>query len=306
MYEDYITTLNSLNSNETGQVNWNVLQSYSEPERNEYIFTNIDKIRNGIDARMKESVQAVSVPEMLPACPESHKAMCGDWYFPDWLKEAKKASTKKNLRAQIFTGIRIRGKGCHEVIFGNALQVRLTSTEELFLRLMQGRSPEFIKSMLDYLRKNQELTNCPWYLMKNRLRNILDELSVPYANGSQFYSVGQYPLMRQLRLYYNETLQRDLTSSHEINVKNVPKITETTTRSLQLCCLLCSTYNISADRLLVQDFSDWAIHASGKELKGEERTLLSVYLCASEEAKRVALSKCGSDLYREFLYWKAV
>lgn len=169
---------------------------------------------------------------------------------------------------------------CHELLFGMKRPIELFGRTKSFVTTVGSlQDEEFKKKLIDYLKSNFLNTNSPLYIVKQRC------FEAGYAQGMREHDI--------YRLDMGSPTMEEM--MHEMYAPNFSHRAEDYTGTcashlpaFDMILRDCRKYRVSADYLLLQDYSDRAL-LDGCELTVEEQEWLSIYLCASPNAQITAV-----------------
>lgn len=167
---------------------------------------------------------------------------------------------------------------CHKILFRTDEKVYLPNNISDFLKLVKESSRMERRAAEDMLSSGTEELYDVLYVLKLRLLELADEVGCDYNKLLCNVSVHS-----AIRLTTN-ALFDDISSIWSKPVDGIKERDQELLKNYVLTVIvysICTIYNISADRLLLHDYSRLACHPDGTELTAEEQTILSLFLRAN-------------------------
>ena len=235
-----------------------------------------DDIKKALNARFSECFQK----EPLADIPEHYREFCPDSarkYLVNFLKYGRKI---KFFWSMIYLSTRYN-VSCHELLFGTRYKLDLFGRTKNFVGLAANLSDLTVQATLrKCLEENHLNTNSPLYVFKQRCLEICAARGTPIfrANATGFGS----PLQARLIsiIFDKEISHREEDYTEDELVDCTP--------GFDLLFRYCLKFSVSADYLILQDYSDFAT-MNGEPLTPEQKEWLSIYLCATPDAQEHAI-----------------
>lgn len=179
------------------------------------------------------------------------------------------------------------GVSCHELLFGTPRPVELFGRTRAFVTLVSSLENEAYKNRL-----KKHLTNChldtdsPLFVFRERCKEVGFSQSVPYRTirAMVLGSTVQQAILEQL---YAPGLSHRMEFQPDGVVTHAP--------GFDMVLVECRRYQVSADYLVLQDYSDFAT-INGEALSAEQKEWLTLYLCASPAGQVDAISMLTKQL----------
>lgn len=210
-----------------------------------------------------------------------HKVYCPD----DMVEIAHKCVSKNRwtkfpLCGLIYVSTRYQ-ISCHELLFGVRRPVELFGRTKSFISLISSIQDDNYRCKIRECLKQGFLdTNSPMYILKERC------MEAGFAQGMSFHAI--------CAMVLGSTAQQQILD--QIYAPNLPHRMELQTEDVaahspgfNMVIRDCRKYRVSADYLVLQDYSDFAV-LNSKSLTAEQKDWLSLYLCASPMAQTAAIS----------------
>jgi len=144
--------------------------------------------------------------------------------------------------------------------------------------------------MVRYLEENRLSTNNPSFILKERCEELAFSQGMPLRSFLVFPYVSSIVGKKTIR-FSQETIPATLDTSKASYIWNNNSI------SARLAYFICTLYNISADFLFLQDYSDRVVW-KGEALSADLQTSFSAFLCATKSAQDVAIQNLVQFLLR--------
>jgi hypothetical protein len=169
---------------------------------------------------------------------------------------------------------------CHELLFGKTRPVEIFGRTKAFLTTLPEVDTATRERVLQCLKHGYLDTDSPMYILKDRC------LVAGYAQGMSYYAIcamviGSPAQQKVLDHIYGNDI------SHK--AKTLPEDVAAHTFGYNMVLRDCRKYKVSADYLILQDYSDFAV-IEGEPLIPIHREWLSAYLCASPQAQATAIA----------------
>lgn len=170
---------------------------------------------------------------------------------------------------------------CHELLFGVRRPVELFGRTRSFLALISSVRDDNYKAKIHECLKQGFLdTDSPMYVLKERC------MEAGFSQGMSYHAICSMVL--------GSTAQQKILD--QIYAPNLPHRLEQQTEDVaahspgfNMVIRDCRKYHVSADYLVLQDYSDYAV-MNGRTLTDVQKEWLSLYLCASPTAQTAAIS----------------
>ena len=187
---------------------------------------------------------------------------------------------------------------CHKILFGKEKSVEISPGDKFFLEHMHRLGPESQEYMYDMIVVRQKPA-------ENLTAQIVDRLAI--VAGSRI-TTAEAMVGRMHRHYanrYARALLRDRDSLPASELpgdykQRWPVFSADVSNLYAFVFIICCLQDISADFLLLQDYSDIAVW-EGKPLSELDRYYLSAYLSAStkcrQDVNRLLISAAANSFY---------
>lgn len=241
-----------------------------------------------------ESVQArfASFLDQTPKSdiPSHYIRYCPDTEVKAVRKYLATKSRSKFLCGTIYISTRYN-VSCHQLLFGRSRPVELFGRTKAFVQMIVPLKDTFLKQKIqECLVAGCLETDSPMYILKERC------MEIGFSRGMAFHAISS--------LGFGSVAQQNILS--QIYAPRLPFRSEQQSEDVRehLCgydMVLrdCVRHQISADYLILQDYSDFAL-LNGKTLSAEQKEWLSLYLCASPKAQITAVSLLAKDSIKDF------
>lgn len=261
-------------------------------------------IRNRVLASIQTEKYTAADDERFSAdlhpCKDTLRDLCPDAEAGCWLRLLTDSKYKKiiqrNLWVLVFAALRVNNTSCHELIFGKHRPSRITIAQEQFIENMARLTKSQRESVMRRLRNNRQIVSNPYYVFVRRLQELQADLGHSSDKMFNFSIPGQN----------NAVTIRNYTQFMDgfMNEEHKPVMMDKTLRKnsvffIRTLLYVCGLYDIGADRLLLTDYSDFAVRLNGAELTSWEKLWLSAFQCAEPETRQDVLIWCELNAKRK-------
>lgn len=207
------------------------------------------------------------------------------YYCPDRSAEivqrfVKNGSQKNLLSGAVYLSSR-HHVSCHELLFGTSKPVELFGRTKSYILLISTVQDDVFKEKIRSCLENGVLkTDSPMYILKERCTEVGVAQGKDYSEIRAMIlgSPNQKKIMNAIYapdFPYQIEKQEPYIANHSLGYEMVMRD--------------CRKYGVSADYLILQDYSEFAV-IEGQALTKEQKEWLSLYLCATPAAQLVAIS----------------
>lgn len=283
------------------------LAKFPPAVRTEYIVAVKDEIFGCANERLQggicQRLKSKAIEDSLFPCKPTYAAQCGNERFAGWLPAIrgnyKVACPSSNLFLVTFGATRVHGISCHEMLFGKDYPCVVSQSAGIFLRYMGQTNARQRSHILKTLKNNQDLIDCPWYILQTRYFELADECGYSRSKAIQFPVLNQYGVLGAPTNYITTMFAEGLSPKYSVNQEKLKRGGQIKMAWTLFVCLLCANHEIGADRFLLQDYSDFAVGLDREPLTEEQREWLSAFLCANPSVRDMVLASCVSSVIKK-------
>ena len=232
-----------------------------------------DGINDALQTRYRYYHDRTPSPCCLTYCPEEVRR-----YFTAFVETGTR---QRFLWVTVYVSTRFN-VSCHKLLFGTSYATELFGRTKSFIGIIPGLPPGELRTKLYQCLKDGFLeTNSPLYILRQRVTEA------GFAQGIPFFDLKSNgfggPLQARI---IEEMLEGELSPrQEEYTVKEFINCRP----GFDLLLHYSSKLKVSADYLILQDYSDFAT-MNGNPLTSEQKEWLSLYLCASPDAQMQAIT----------------
>jgi hypothetical protein len=192
----------------------------------------------------------------------------------------KKGSQKNLLSGTIYLSSR-HHVSCHELLFGTSKPVELFGRTKSFVLLISTVQDEVFKEKIrNCLTGGVLKTDSPMYILRERCIEAGAAQGMSYAEIRSMLLGSPTQKIILDEIYapdfpYQKEKQNHNTANHSLGFNMVLRD--------------CGKYSVSADYLILQDYSEFAV-IEGKALTEQQTEWLSLFLCATPAAQLVSIA----------------
>lgn len=200
---------------------------------------------------------------------------------------------RRPLPAVAFFASNFDNLSCHEIMFRDAIPTIMSQRAEQFIRLMAKLPVHKRNHICTMLKWGQELTHNVQYVLKLRLTELAAELGIEL---SEMLLPGRLPTFT--RTVLTEFTQKITTPWESATSSKYKKSNDmlVETPLFNMVYTVCICHGVAADRLLLLDYSRFAVFSNAETLSEEQRRWLSFFLCASVISQDMAIQQAVLDL----------
>lgn len=267
----------------TEVIDEDLLRQYDRPVIEKWLSTNSSKISTAAYFRMKNTFGATSPAERTLisdyVLDSEYQRICKE------LSAENRKTLSRPLVAAVCLALQAQSTSCHSSLFGKHKPAAVSRYVSNFLNMAEKLAPADKSRIQIILRGGQEQTQNIQYVLKTRLAELAAEKGKSIKNliWCPNFSASSREVLDMLA--DNQVTARDngncfylgrsdLLSGAPVNL---------------MLYLICVYYNVSADRLLLHDFSQFAVDCDGSELTPFQSNLLSAYLRANPLVQSLAM-----------------
>lgn len=179
------------------------------------------------------------------------------------------------------------GISCHALLFQSDYLPRISRRESSFLHSMDRLKPADQRSISMMLRNGYEELHDIQYILKLRLAEVATEAGLDLSEMvSASYPAHAY---RKKMTAFVSDLSNFWAKPRDGMKESIDYMG--TPLFLHTLYMICIAYTVSADRLLLQDFSRTAVDLDGSPLTDDQRHYLSLFQCASLHTQELAIQE---------------
>lgn len=197
-----------------------------------------------------------------------------------------------SLPSLCYAAIAVKGKGCHELLFGEERKVTLSRRETLFLQSMKGIRYLQQKHIINYLYERTIDVRNPLYVMKTRSYEVAEDMGYDTRYGLFLNAADKDKTadITKLRQWTKRNFHPELPVAYDWSNNLTSQMVKQSGFPYwyKYIFLFCASNLITADRLLIQDFSPFAYMPDGTPLTDTQRDWLSAYLNTTAETQQTA------------------
>ena len=283
-------------------LNIDKLEAYHIPIRTEYCLEYLPEIQENAFKRIATSNcknAGSSIMEEHPAI----ATQCGFSARHLWDRFSGDYSSGKGvapLPALCYAGA-VTGKGCHEILFGIGRKAALSRREMLFLNSMNGIYESQKKRIIEFLEERAISVVNPIYVLRTRSYEVAEDMGYDLRYGLCLCSPDMEKTqgMRKFVQWVDRNVHPGNPTDDSWGA-TFPYQTSQRPSYLywyRYLILFCGTNLVTADRLLLQDFTPFACLPDGESLSEKQKIWLSAYLNTTTETQHTACAMA-------FAYWE--
>lgn len=200
---------------------------------------------------------------------------------------------RRPLPAVAFFASNYDNLSCHEIMFRNKLPTVMAQRAEQFIRLMYKLPVHKRNHICTMLKWGQELTHNVQYVLKLRLTELAAELGIEL---SEMISCGSFSTFT--RAVLTDFVRKKTTPWESATSSKYKKSDDMLVESplFNIVYTVCMCHKVTADRLLLLDYSRFAVFSDGEALSDEQQRWLSIFLCASLVSQDMAIQQAVLEL----------
>lgn len=264
--------------------------SYLEDHLPEILERLMDTLCGCISWTRYRDVDLQGFVSSLKPCNNSLMAICADEEAEFWISrvlDAKANGQNRNVWMLMYAAFRVCGISMHQLVFGKHYQSRIPVEQSQFIRNMRRLSKSQRETVMRKLRLNYHPVTNPYYILQRRLEELGEDVGYPMEKMLTVTFAKQ----RNLGVNYNNMMMRFM--EEELSpVLDESMMARKGINNIRTLLYVCSVYDVGADRLLLPDYSDYAVDHDGTELSAREKKWLSAYQCAEPYIQREILVWC--------------
>ena len=258
------------------------ISSYSATEIASWLTDNYKEITEAIETLTKELIQSEGTE-----APSAANA----FFAPDHLAnyfESAIAGSQMNpfLNFIAFCATRYSDTSCHKIIFGQHLPIELSGAPLFFVEAMRNLGKEQFAPVIGFLQcpdgsEVKPFVNNPAFIIKERIRELANKnhsYLIPFVSSCTSCS------------YFSSSIRKNMGEEVLPNYKMYGRSFSSSAGAFVLLLSAAAVYKVSADYLLLPDYSKFAV-CNGSPLSWEEQAALSVFLTAPIDIRNDAMKK---------------
>lgn len=276
-------------------VDFEWLMSLPQAVKVECIYPRLKEILDFALMRVKSAVtdDVRTMRRNFHSVPETILDMCPDKDASVWaLKLRQVAAPQQDFWIMIYTAYRVLGISCHELYFGSHKPSGIPIYAELYLQNMKGLPGKERNKLLKQLKDHKQTVSSPWYLIKTRLQELADDLGYTLEGllSFPFFTAAYYSNLTSTSARFASYIKTDLSPDAKKTKKAGTHNRKPAEIGTSVLLLVCVLYAQGADRFLLQDYSQYAVHSDLAPLSAEERKWLSALLTADPDTQRSVIA----------------
>lgn len=258
------------------------LSDYSAPEIASWLTENYREIIERIESSIKELIQGE--PTETPA---AANAFFAPDHLADYFESAAAGPQMSPLLNLIaFCATRYSDTSCHKIIFGQHLPVELFGASLFFVEAKRTLGKERFMPVIDFLQcpgssEVKPFVNNPAFVIRERIQELANKNHsslIPFVSSCTSNS------------YFSSSIRKNMREEIPPICKMFGRSFSASPSAFVLLLSSAAVYKVSADYLLLPDYSKFAV-CNGAPLSREEQEALSVFLTAPIDIRSDAMKK---------------
>lgn len=269
-----------------GNIDIEVLSQYKRDTVKGWLAAARPEITKNIQARFSACLER----EPLNSIPVHYSNYCPEAELNAVKKYLATKSRIRFLCGTIYISTRYN-VSCHQLLFGTQRPVELFGRTKSFIQLIGALNDPSLKQRIkEQLVSGYLETNSPLYILKERC------MEIGFSRGQPFHFISSLGFGSPAQ---QEILNQMYTSQFPYRGEQQSTEAQEHLCGYDMVFRDSIRYQVSADYLILQDYSDFAL-LNGTPLSAEQKEWLSTYLCASPKAQITAIALLSKNHIRSF------
>lgn len=257
-----------------------------------WIMQNTKTLTSNLILKLTEVHRTMDRSESLPAHVREYVSS-REWELACLQLQYTTPKLRRPLPVIVYFASNYENLSCHEIMFRDTLPTAMSQRAEQFIRLMAKLPAHKRNHICTMLKWGQELTHNVQYILKLRLTELAAELGIELSelilSGriTTFTRTVLYEFIRKVNTPWESATSCKYNKSNDMLVESP---------LFNMVYTICISCEVAADRLLLQDYSRFAVFSDGEALSADQRKWLSLFLCASVVSQDMAIQQAIMEL----------